>query len=74
MNTTAEVKPSSPEERPHEQAVLNEMLLHDVYELPPGEGTLMVCPRCGEMGESLETTLHERWCPYGDWAIRPGDF
>lgn len=74
MNATAEVKPSSPEECLHEQAVLNEMLLHDVYEIPHGEETRPACPRCGETGVSLDTILHERWCPHGHWTIRPGDF
>jgi len=74
MSVKAEVKPNSPEECFHERAVINELILHDVYELPHGEGTLTVCPQCGEVGESLDTILHERWCPYGDWAIRPGDF
>lgn len=74
MNATAEVKPNGPEECIRTNAVINEMILHDVYEMPAGEGTVVACPRCGEIGESLDTILHERWCPYGDWAIRPGDF
>ena len=74
MNATAEMRTNGPEKCFGKDAVTNEMLLHDVYEIPREDTGLVVCPYCEEVGESMDLLLHERWCPMGDWAIRPGDF
>ena len=50
-----------------------EMLSHDVYDLPDGDG-LVFCPECYEMAETFGRIEHQEWCCFGDSLIRPGSF
>jgi hypothetical protein len=51
-----------------DDAVLREMLLHQVYNLPYMQDLLedapVICSQCGASGETVEDVLHRTGCIY----------
>jgi hypothetical protein len=52
---------------------VREMLLHDVFELPPEpvHQGWAVCAHCGESAETVADVHHRGWCVYLEGLDRP---